>query len=270
MTPSFLHRLLAVFLIALGLAGGAQAAEGGREYLLGPGDIVRISVFQNPDLTTESRVSEQGTLSFPLLGAVAVGGLSPADAERLIARRLRDGGFVREPQVNVLPIQIRGSQVSVLGQVNRAGRFALEPANLRLADVLAMAGGVAPTGADIVVLIGEREGKPIRREIDLPALFSGADEGGNIALAGGDIIYVQRAPVYYIYGEVNRPGAFRLERDMSVMQALATGGGTTIRGTIRGLRVHRRGADGRVEVFEPGLDDLLKADDVIYVKESLF
>jgi polysaccharide export outer membrane protein len=89
-------------------------------------------------------------------------------------------------------------------------------------------------------------------------------------LSNGDIIYVHRAPMFYIYGEVNRPGAFRLERNMSVMQGLASGGGTNARGTTRGLRIHRRDASGALKVIEPSLDDLLQADDVIYVKESLF
>jgi polysaccharide export outer membrane protein len=263
------HRLFAIASLMAGLAGFAQAADE-REYVLGPGDIVRITVFQNPDLTTEARVSERGALTFPLIGAVPVGGMTTSAAEKEIATRLREGGFVRQPQVNVLPIQIRGNQVSVLGQVNRPGRFPLETANLRLTDMIATAGGISPGGADIVVFIGVRNGKQMRREIDLPALFISGDLANDLPLTGGDLIYVHRAPMFYIYGEVNRPGAFRLERNMSVMQGLASGGGTSSRGTTRGLRIHRREANGSLKVIEPGLDDILKADDVIYVKESLF
>jgi len=269
MISRLLRPLFALVLIALSSAGMAQTADE-REYVLGPGDIVRITVFQNPDLTTEARVSERGTLTFPLLGAVSVGGKSTSAAEAEIATRLRDGGFVRQPQVNVLPVQIRGNQVSVLGQVNRPGRFPLETANLRLSDMIATAGGISGGGADVVIFIGVRNGKQVRREIDLPLLFLSGDTSNDVAMAAGDIIYVHRAPMFYIYGEVNRPGAFRLERNMSVMQGLASGGGTSSRGTTRGLRIHRRMPDGALRVVEPGLDDLLKADDVIYVKESLF
>lgn len=259
----------AAFLLMCLFAGAASAADE-REYVLGPGDIVRITVFQNPDLTTEARVSESGSLTFPLLGSVTVGGQSISAAEKLIARRLREGSFVLQPQVNVLPVQIRGNQVAVLGQVNRPGRYPLETANLRLSDVLAMAGGISVGGADALVLVGVRDGKQVRREIDIPSLFLDGDLSGDVPLSGGDLIYVHRAPTFYIYGEVNRPGAFRLERSMSVMQGLASGGGTSLRGTTRGLRIHRREADGELKVFEPGLDDLLRADDVIYVRESLF
>nr|NMF98531.1 polysaccharide export protein EpsE [Aromatoleum toluolicum] len=239
------------------------------DYVLGPGDVIRITVYQNPDLTTEARVSEGGVISFPLLGSVAVGGRSAGSVERQIERQLREGGFVLQPQVSVLATQMRGNQVSVIGLVGRPGRYPLETSNIRLSDVLATAGGIAPTGADTVVLIGVRDGKTLRSEIDIPALFLKGGEG-DVTVSGGDILYVHRAPTFYIYGEVQRPGAFRLERNMSVMQALATGGGINQRGTLRGLQVHRRNPEGHLEIVEPALEDLLRPDDVIYVRESLF
>lgn len=244
-------------------------AAAATDYVLGPADVVRVTVFQNPDLTTEARVSESGAITFPLLGSVVIGGQTAGAAERLIERQLREGGFVLQPQVSILPVQMRGNQVSVIGMVGRPGRYPLETANLRLSDMLATAGGIAANGADTVVLIGVRDGKSVRREIDIPALFLKGSES-DLPLAGGDILYVHRAPTFYIYGEVQRPGAFRLERNMSVMQALATGGGVNQRGTLRGLQVHRRDADGRLEVVEPGLEDLIRPDDVIFVRESLF
>lgn len=262
-------RLLA-FSLFLSLVGGAQAAADQREYVLGAGDIVKISVFQNPDLAVETRVSESGAITFPLVGAVPVGGLSIQAAEQLIAKMLREGGFVLQPQVNALVMQYRSSQVSVLGLVNRPGKHPLELASNRVTDVLALAGGIVPVGADTVVLVGSREGKPYRVEIDLPAMILGGDMRNNVAVQNGDVLYVHRAPQFYVYGEVQRPGAFRVERDMTVMQALAQGGGLSLRGTERGIRVHRRNKDGRIERIEPSMDEAVKPDDVIYVRESLF
>lgn len=269
MISSSLRFFFTAAIVLFGLLPDVHAA-GEREYVLGPGDIVRITVFQNPDLTTESRVSENGTLTFPLIGSVPVGGQSTVAAESTIAARLREGGFVLQPQVNVLPLQIRGNQVAVLGQVNRPGRFPLETANLRLTDILATAGGISADGADVAIVIGVRNGKQTRREIDIPALFLYGEMANDTTLSAGDIVFVQRAPVFYIYGEVQRPGAFRLARNMSIMQGLAIGGGTTARGTVRGLRIHRRDDVGNLSIIEPQLDDLLKDDDVIYVRESLF
>lgn len=246
------------------------AVEKGAEYLLGPGDVIRISVFQSPDLLLETRVSENGSISYPLIGNVKVGGLALSVAEAKIAKLLKDGGFVVQPQVSILLLQIRGNQVAVLGQVNRPGRYPLETANTRLSDMLSQAGGIAATGSDVVIFSGVRDGKQVRREIDIASMFLRGDAQDDLALKGGDILYVHRAPVFYIYGEVQRPGVFRVERDMTVMQALASGGGLTQKGTQRGLRIHRRGPDGKAQIIEPALDELVQPNDVVYVKESIF
>lgn len=246
-----------------------SAAEGKRDYVLGAGDVVRISVYQNPDLSIETRLSESGFISFPLLGQVKLSGQSVVQAEKTLADGLRSGNFVRQPQVTVLVTQIRGNQVAVLGMVGRPGRYPLEAAGTRLTDVLAQAGGISPTGSDVVILTGQRDGKPFRREINVGQLFI---QGGSEdpALQNEDVLFVDRMPLVYIYGEVQRPGTIRLERGMSVMQALATGGGLTARGTEKGLRIHRKGADGKVAVIQPAMDDPVQSGDVIYVRESIF
>ena len=86
----------------------------------------------------------------------------------------------------------------------------------------------------------------------------------------GDTVYVQRAPVFYIYGEVQRAGAYPLAPVMTVMQAIAVGGGITPRGTQRGVKVERKASDGKVQTIEAALTDRLEPDDVVYVRESLF
>jgi len=277
-------RLPQIFLAAaLGLAAlGAQAqisasataaAAAAPEYRLGAGDVVRVVVYQNPDLTLETRVSETGAISFPLLGSVRIGGLGVSAAEKLIADGLKNGNFVKSPQVTIVLLQVKGNQASVLGQVNRPGRYPIETTDMRMTDLLANAGGVASTGADILVLSGTRGGKPFRMEIDLPSVFGPSAEHGrqnDVVIQNGDVLWVDRAPLVYIYGEVQRPGPMRLERGMTLMQALAAGGGLTQRGTERGIRVHRKSADGKVQITQPAMDDSLKDGDVVYVKESLF
>ena len=274
-----IHQLLlaaALGLTALGVqaqAGAPAAATAAAEYRLGAGDVVRIVVYQNVDLTLETRVSENGVISFPLLGSVRIGGLSVSAAEKLIADGLKNGNFVKSPQVTLILLQVKGNQASVLGQVNRPGRFPIETADMRMTDLLANAGGVASTGAEILVLSGTRAGKPFRLEIDLPSVFGPSAEQGranDVLIQNGDVLWVDRAPLVYIYGEVQRPGPMRLERGMTLMQALASGGGLTQRGTERGIRVHRKSGDGKVQVVQPGMDDSLKDGDVVYVKESLF
>lgn len=269
MTMSKIWRALGVAATVLG-AAGAMAQEAFQEYRLGSGDLVRVQVYQNPDLSLEMRITDAGTVSYPLLGAVPLSGMTVSGAERFLADRLKDGNFLRQPQVNVTLLQARGHQVSVLGQVNKPGRYALEAAGLRLTDVLAMAGGVAATGSDTVQLTGWRHGQSWRQEIDLSSLMRANASQSDPLMVHGDLVWVERQPQIYIYGEVQRPGQVRLERGMTLMQALASGGGLTPRGTERGIRVHRRAGEGGVLVLQPGLDDRLQAGDVVYVRESLF
>jgi polysaccharide export outer membrane protein len=252
---------------ATAAAGNAAASP---EYRLAPGDTIRIQVFQNPDLSLETRVPEGGSISYPLVGAVAVGGLTLTEAEAKIASALRAGGYVEKPQVNIALQQVRGNQVSVLGQVNKPGRFPLETFNLRVSELIALAGGIAETGEQKVMLVGTREGKPFRKELDMDAMFRDEGRSEDVVVQAGDTLYVQRAPVYYIYGEVQKPGAYRIERGMTVQQALAQGGGLTPRGTERKMRLERKDGSGKTVATNPRPVDLVQANDVLYVRESLF
>jgi polysaccharide export outer membrane protein len=240
------------------------------EYQIAPGDVIRISVFQNPDLSLETRVAENGTISYPLIGSVPLSGNTIGAAERRITRMLHDGGFIVAPQVTIVVVQVRGNQVTVLGQVAKPGRFPLDSTDYKLTDMLALAGGIAATGGDMVTLTGLRDGKPMRMEIDIQHLGTIGDPVNDIPLQAGDMIYVNRAPNFYIYGEVQKPGVFRLDRGTTVIQALAIGGGLTPKGTQRGLTIHRRGPDGKIQIIEPKLDDSIIADDVIYIRQSIF
>ena len=247
-----------------------SSAPANQDYRLGAGDSIGVQVFQSPDLSVDARVSESGLISYPLVGNVQLGGLSITEAEKKIADALRSGGFVKAPQVNIVLRQVRGSQVAVLGQVAKPGRFPLETTNTRVSDVLAAAGGVTPTGDDVLIVTGERGGQPFRRVIDIPGLFINAKSDEDILLAAGDSLYVNKAPVFYIYGEAQKPGPYRIERGMTVMQALAQGGGPTTRGSQNRLLLTRRDASGKPVETTPQLSDLIKPDDVIYVRESLF
>ena len=250
---------------------GAHASSPTGEYVLGAGDQIRITVFQSPDLLLETRVNAAGAISYPLVGSVQLGGLTVSQAEQKIANALRDGNFLKQPQVSILVMAVKSNQVSVLGYVNRPGRYPLEAGTSKVSEVLAQAGGILPgNGSELIVVTGTRDNKPFRKEIDFPLIFSTAGGNNDIVLQNGDAIFVDRAPQIYMYGEVQRPGAQILLRDTTLLQALASGGGLTLRGTERGIRVHRRDASGQVKVIQPEMNDRLQPGDVIYVRESLF
>jgi len=348
---NFLNAL--IFTCVLIFAPALSAAQSD-DYQLGAGDAIRITVFQNPDLTLETRVSETGGITYPLIGAVQVGGLSAGMAEQLIAQKLKSGNFVKQPQVNIALLEVRSSQVavmgmvnkpglfpmvamtmrlseviaqaggvsvaagtgtatisgqrngtplraeidiaslsqgivqdilvrggdvvyvipgnlvSILGQVTRPGRYPLESNKMRLSEVLTLAGGLGPEASDTAIVKGMRNGNVFSKEIDIPALFLNDSYENNILMAAGDEIYVQRAPLFYIYGEAQKPGSYRIERNMTVIQALAQGGGPTNRGTQRNIKLLRRNSHGATEELTPKLTDPIRPDDVIYVRESLF
>jgi polysaccharide biosynthesis/export protein len=257
--------------ICLGaLALGAAPVRAQPEYLLAPGDILKISVFKNADLSLDVRVSESGAIGYPLIGSVPLKGLTLPAAEAKIAQMLRDGGFVVNPQVNILLTTGFGNLVSVIGEVNHSGRYSTDVAGGHVSGMLAAAGGVAATGGETVSVSGIRNGKPFRRDVDIVKMSSTGNQADDIELYGGDTLYVSRAPMFYIYGQVQKPGQYRLERGMTVIQALATGGGVTGKGTQRGIVRHRRDPSGKVKEEGVNLDTDVQDQDVIYVKESLF
>jgi polysaccharide export outer membrane protein len=225
---------------------------------LGVGDAIHVTVFQQPDLTLDARISDKGTVNMPLTGETKVAGLTAQEAAAKIATDLKKGQYLKKPQVTVALTTLRSRQVSVLGLVARPGRYALDDTSTNLTDVIAAAGGIAPGGWENVTVM--RNGEAHRVNI-LAKAFD---------LRNGDTVQVERAPVFYIYGEVTHGGAFRLENDMTVMQALAAGGGITPRGSDRRIKLRRAGADGKMAEADAGLSDKLKADDVLYVKEALF
>lgn len=261
--------LIKCFLIAVLAIAPFQVSAAESDILLGAGDVLKISVFEQPDLSLEVRVSESGAITYPLIGEVQVGGQTPAQAERKIAGLLESGGFLKNPHVNIIVAQLQSQQASVLGQVNRPGRYPLDSAK-SLADVLALAGGVGPEGGDWITIVHKGDGTNQREVIDLASMMRNGDLAKNITVSGGDIVYVERAPKFYIYGEVQRPSQYRLEHNTTVIQALAMGGGLSLRGTEKGMKIKRRDSSGSIQVLDAKHDDLLQPDDVVYVKESLF
>ena len=279
--PGLLTKLTTAFVIVLmsvatGFAQDKSGAAGKaalRDYQLAAGDTIHIVVFQSPDLTLDTRVSETGTITFPLAGSVSIGGLTIAAAEGKIASALESGGFVKKPQVNINLVQIIGNQVAVLGYVNRPGSYPLMTFNTRLSQILATAGGIElgqVQGSFIVILSGVREGRNFTKRIDIRSVYLDDHPEDDVVLYGGDSIFVPKSEVYYIYGQVTHPGQLPLERNMTLVEALASAGGPTPRGSERRIRVTRRGSDGTQNQVSLNLEDPVLPDDVIYVNESFF
>jgi polysaccharide export outer membrane protein len=265
MARRYISTLSAVLLVICSMLGSlAKAADS--DYRLGSGDLLRVSVFGSPELSGEVRVSESGNITYPLIGQVPVAGKSPAQVEALLVSAFVDGGYLRQPQVSVLVTEYRSQKVSVMGHVTKPGQYSLQSSS-RVLDVLAEAGGpVNEEAADVATLM-RKDGS--RANIDLTALFTG-DPAQNHVVGGGDTLYVPRAPQFYIYGEVQKPGMYKLERDMTVARAITAGGGLTTRGSQRRVVITRKDEDGKEQRYSAKVSDVLQADDVVMVKEGLF
>jgi polysaccharide biosynthesis/export protein len=251
---------------AISLLVLAQAGAKPEDYRLGAGDLLKIVVFDHDELGVDARISQSGNITFPLIGQVQVAGLSTRETELLLARRLIEGGFVKQPQVSVLVSEYQSQKVSVMGQVAKPGQYPLD-ASKKVLDALALAGGVLnDTAADDVTLV-RADGKRI--VIDLQKLFDG-DPAANFVVQDGDTVFVAHAPQFYIYGQVQHPGQYRLGRNTSISQAISICGGLTARGTQRGALVKRVDAKGKEHKISVRDEDVLQPNDVLLIKASLF
>lgn len=249
------------------LASSSVFAED--EYLLGGGDTVNISVYDQPDLSAVARISQDtGAITYPLLGEVKIAGLTPEAAGKKIANLLKSNGIIKFPEVTLSVKDYLSQAIPVMGQVNKPGEYTLRGES-RVVDLIAQAGGVKEDAADVIIVVKHENGQQVRHEIDLLQFYAG-DMSQNVKVSEGDFILVPKMDSFYIHGEVKRPGSYRLERGMTAMQALSVGGGLTERGSLKGMKVTRRKPDGSTESVSVGLTDLLKPNDVLYVKERFF
>lgn len=254
-------RIISSFLFVCATLFSLSSHAADNNYVLGRGDVIRVTVYDHPDMTTEAQINEEGTLSFPLIGKVKVAGQTASGVETLITTGLKAGGYIKNPNVNVAITAYRSQKISVLGDVYKPGLYSLD-SEITLQEALATGGGVSPTGGERILLIRGSTSTEYR-------LSDYLTRGEQLRVKAGDVIFVPRAEQVYVYGQVNRPGAYRLENGMTVMQAIATAGGYTLRADEKDLKVTRVN-QGKPQLFSISAHDALQAADVIYVGESLF
>ncbi|HYZ47748.1 MAG TPA: SLBB domain-containing protein, partial [Sphingomonas sp.] len=229
-------------------------------YVLGPDDVVEITVLGQPEFTTRARVKANGTVQLPFLGEQKVAGETALTLAPKIAERLRAGGYYTKPVVNIEISGFASRYVVLLGAVAQPG---LQPVDrsYRLSEIIARAGGIRETGADFVTLTratGEQKDYPFER------LAAGGPNDDPV-VNPGDKIYVPEAELFYIYGQVNAPGVYPLKTDMSVRKAIARGGGFTAAGSAKRIKLYRNGEEMKVN-----LDMKIQPGDVFVVGERLF
>ncbi|MBV8620602.1 MAG: SLBB domain-containing protein [Curvibacter sp.] len=253
-------------------AAVSSASPVDRSVPLGVGDVIQVTVFGQPDMSAEVTVSDGGDVTLPLIGPLHLKGMGQGAVEKLIAQRLREGQFLRNPDVTVVLKQVRSQMVSVLGEVQRPGRYPLQ-GRVTVLDMLATAGGLTTRADTVAYVLRAADGakaQPQRIPVRLDKVAEADRTPLEVTLSGDDVVFVGPQKFFYIYGEVRRPGSYPMEPDLDVMRALSLGGGVTDRGSMSRIRLHRRTDRAEGEDLSPGLTDPVREGDVIFVKERLF
>ena len=246
---------------------------------VGPQDVLRISVFNEPDLSGVFTVDGDGTVTFPFISRVSVDGLTLHEVETEITQQLGDG-FLVNPQVSVEIEEYRSQSVYVLGEVGSPGIYRLS-GNLSLIEVLVQAGGTTAQAGNELQIIrsasGRAPGGPVLAQEDDPEVevteVSLEDiRTGRLALVSlrdGDTVNVPKAAIFYVTGFVSSPGSYVWSPGMTVQRAIALAGGYTNRGSSRGIETTRMvdGVSTSVSVSE---DDPVQPDDVINIRARRF
>lgn len=195
------------------------------DYLLGPGDLLHLTVFEAEELETKARVSSRGYVSLPLLGLVQVEDLTAREAEVRIEEKYREK-YIKDPHVTVFVEEHFSQRITLVGEVKKPGTYDY-PSKLRLLDVLALGGGLSTDAGRLVQVrrIGDASSEYDMMIVDLDKLIEEGLIELNIEINGGDVIFIPRAGVYFVDGAVRKPGSYSLKEKISIMKALVSAGG---------------------------------------------
>jgi polysaccharide biosynthesis/export protein len=213
---------------------------------LGPGDLIEITVFGVPDLSTKLRISGSGDVYLPLIDYVHVADLTTDEAQDLIQKRLEDGGFVREPHVAIFVDESASQAITLVGEVNHPGPY---PAigDRHLFDLISAAGGLSDKAGRSVII--QRRGDPADKiQLQLSSNLA-EDTQNNVEVYPGDTIIISRAGIIYVVGDVGHPSGFLIEdTNLSVLKALALAGGSTKTSALGKTKILRQTPNGIQEI----------------------
>lgn len=241
---------------------------------LGSGDLIEVSVYNVPELSTKARISNTGDVYLPLIDYVHVGDLTVEEAQVVIEKRLEAGGFVRGAHVTIFLDESISQGITVLGEVARPGIYP-SLGDRKLYDLISAAGGFTPSaGRKVSIIRQHSDSAPIT--VNLPRNLAD-DLQDNIELRPGDMITIPRAPIIYVVGDVGRPAGLLVDNGtLTVLQALALAGGTNHTAKMSGVRIIRKGPSGMNETRVPlkkmleakAPDINLQSDDILFVPLS--
>ncbi len=242
-----------------------------QDYMVGEEDVLRIAVYDHPDLTTVARVSGEGIITLPLVGQVKVSGLSTSQISQKITDLLADG-YIVDPHVTVFVEEFKSRKTIIMGQVNKPGIYALS-GNTTFLELLSKAGGLTKEAGDKAI-IKRKTVSPVRQEsiitIDLRKMLEEGDTSSDVRLMDNDNVYVAKAGVFYITGEVKKPDAYKCEEGTTVIKAATMAGGFTDKASQGRIKIIRKVAGKEKVMDKVEMDEPVLTDDIIVVPESFF
>jgi len=254
-----------------------------REYRIGSKDLLEIKVVELPELNLAVRVSEDGSITLPLIGRVELGGMTKDAAERKIAALLAEK-YVNNPQVSVFIKEYQSNRVALIGAVKTPGMYEMI-GTMNLLELISKAGGFTDNmGNDLYVARVGKDGIQVKLTINLDDLIINGNQNLNIPLQPRDIVTVPVDKIIqvYVWGEVKNPGALsvKLSKKITLMQAIAQAGGTTATAKKSAVVIKRKDEKTGKEIqIKANLNDIikgkapdppLKEGDVVYVPESFW
>ncbi|BCR05783.1 hypothetical protein DESUT3_28520 [Desulfuromonas versatilis] len=261
--------LMAVLLALFSLNPPAWAVD--TNYQVGDGDVLKVTVYDNPDLDATVRVNSDGTIHFPLLGQVKVGGLSVAQVSDQLARKLADG-YIVNPQVSVFVEEFRSKRAIIIGQVRTPGLYELSGPT-SLLELVSKAGGLTPEAGDKAT-IKRKSGPGGDQEqlitVNLKDLLERGLATLDAPIMDGDNVFVAKAEVFYVTGEVGRPNSYRLEEGTTVIKAITMAGGFSPIASKSRVRIIRKVRGSEQILKNVSMDVPVLPEDVIVVPESFF
>lgn len=258
-------KLAPVAVLLLCFCCGMAVAD---DYIIGSGDVLKISVYDHEDLQTVSRVSENGIIILPLLGQVKVNDHSISQTSKIIADLYSDG-YIINPQVSVFVQEFRSKKAVVLGHVNNPGLIELSGPTTFL-ELLSKAGGLATDFGETATIKRVVDGKNNVISVNIRSLTLGGDMSQNIPIREGDTVYISKAGMCYVTGEVKNPDAYPCDGDATILKLITLAGGFSGKASRSSVRIMRI-IDGRKTVIKDvEMDTRVQPDDVIVVPESFF
>lgn len=235
------------------------------EYAIGAGDVLSIKVYDHEELTVKVRVSEGGTIEFPLIGQVDVGGQGISAAAERIESALANG-YIVEPQVTIFIEQFKSKKVVVLGPVHTPGLVELNGPTTLL-ELISQVGGLKENAGQTAMIKRQKNGIQENIPVDLDRLIRTGDSRQNILVQGGDTVTIAEGAVCFITGAVNQPGEYPCGRNTTVLKVVSQAGSFTENALEAGLKINRTINGVKKVVPNVNQDTLVQPDDVIIVPE---